>query len=184
MIDDSISRVAGQLSILSRSYPLVRYRWHPNSEHHRRRDEPKEITFMKIIRAAAFFCSFLFALSAFAQSSGQGNSGQTGSTSGQTGMGQSSQTPTRDAQPGNTQSGTAQSGSQSGMGQPNNGAAPQPGPSDQPAMRAPDESEVQSRIDAQVKVLTEQLTLNNDQQAKARNILLDQHEQAMTIVRD
>ena len=51
-------------------------------------------------------------------------------------------------------------------------------------MRAPDQSEVQSRIDAQVKVLTDQLTLNTDQQAKTRTILVDQHDQAMTIVKD
>ena len=51
-------------------------------------------------------------------------------------------------------------------------------------MRAPDQSEVQSRIDAQVKVLTDQLTLNDDQQAKTRTILVDQHDQAMTIVKD
>jgi len=140
---------------------------------------------MKIIRAAAFFCSFLFAFSAFAQNpSGQGNSGQAGSSSGQTGMGQSSTSQTGAAQPGNTQSGTAQSNSQSGMGQSNNGAAPQPGQSDQSTMRAPDQSEVQSRIDAQVKVLTDQLTLNDDQQAKTRTILVDQHDQAMTIVKD
>ena len=140
---------------------------------------------MKIIRAAAFFCSFLFALSAFAQNpSGQGNSGQAGSSSGQTGMGQSSTSQTGAAQSGNAQSGTAQSNSQSGMGQSNNGAAPQPGQSDQSTMRAPDQSEVQSRIDAQVKVLTDQLTLNDDQQAKTRTILVDQHDQAMTIVKD
>lgn len=39
-------------------------------------------------------------------------------------------------------------------------------------------------IDEQVSMLATELNLNNDQQAKIKNVLEDQHTQAMTIVND
>ncbi len=39
-------------------------------------------------------------------------------------------------------------------------------------------------IDDQVRMLTQELSLNTDQQAKLKNILEDQHQQAMTFVND
>jgi hypothetical protein len=39
-------------------------------------------------------------------------------------------------------------------------------------------------IDDQVKMLSQELSLNTDQQAKLKNILEDQHQQAMTFVND
>jgi len=41
-----------------------------------------------------------------------------------------------------------------------------------------------SNIDEQVKILSDQLNLTPDQQSKTKNILIDQHQQAMTLVQD
>jgi hypothetical protein len=41
-----------------------------------------------------------------------------------------------------------------------------------------------SNIDDQVKVLSDQLNLNADQQSKVKSILTDQHEQAMALIQD
>lgn len=128
---------------------------------------------MKIIRASALLCIFLFALGAFAQyPAGQ-------SSPGQTGMGQSN-SPTMN--PG--QAGTpSQSNPSPGMSNPQQSQQPQPGTSGaQGSDRAP--TSAPPSLDAQVSVLTTELNLTPDQQTKARTILQDQHSQAMTIVQD
>ena len=70
-------------------------------------------------------------------------------------------------QPG-MQSPGGQPGSAQGSAQPEQ-APPQPG---------------RPSIDDQVKMLTQELSLNTDQQAKLKNILEDQHQQALTFVND
>lgn len=122
---------------------------------------------MKTIRAAAIFCIVLFAIGMFAQTSGtQSTPGQMG-TQQQTTPAQPQMTPPSQQTP-SGQASQPGSGSQAGQ------SAPQ---------SAPGESG-QSNIDNQVNILTEQLNLNKDQQEKVRSILVDQHEQAMTLVRD
>jgi hypothetical protein len=115
---------------------------------------------MRKIRAAAFFFTVLFAIGMFAVQSSPGQMG----TNPQTTPGQQPQmTPpsqgTPSAQPGQT----SQPSQPSSQGQSSSG---------------------QSNIDTQVQILTEQLNLTNDQQGKVRSILSDQHEQAMTLVKD
>lgn len=41
-----------------------------------------------------------------------------------------------------------------------------------------------SNVDEQVKVLADQLNLSSDQQSKLKQILTDQHEQAMALIQD
>lgn len=59
-----------------------------------------------------------------------------------------------------------------------------------PSATPPDQSAPQSsparmsNIDDQVKVLSDSLNLNADQQSKVRSILMDQHEQAMALIQD
>jgi periplasmic protein CpxP/Spy len=114
---------------------------------------------MKKIRAAAIFCTVLFAIGMFAaQNPGaQTNPGQMGTTQ-QTTPGQPQMTPPSQQIP----SGQAGQGAQT---------APQP-------------SQGQSNVDNQVSILSDQLNLTKDQQSKVRSILVDQHEQAMTLVKD
>ena len=138
---------------------------------------------MKQIRAAAILCTFLLAVAAFAlqNSAGQSGSspaGQMGAQSPQANNGQS-KTGTSGAQTGTTQPDT-----QSTTGQTSSGAATTPSQPGSAAGAGPNDAEVQQRIDAQVKILSDQLTLNTDQQTKAKTILLDQHSQAMNIVAD
>lgn len=139
---------------------------------------------MKQIRAAAILCTFLLAVAAFALQSSTGQSGS--SPAGQMGA-QAPQANNGQSKPGQTsgaQTGT-QPDTQSTTGQTSSGAATTPGqPGSAAAGAGPSDADVQQRIDAQVKILTDQLTLNNDQQAKAKTILLDQHTQAMSIVAD
>lgn len=155
---------------------------------------------MKTLRAAAFLGTFLFALGAFAVQypSGQSNPGQSGSsqatvpssTSNQSatgqGMGQAS-TPS-----GQQSTSPAQSTTPSQSASPAQGST-----SSQSTQSAPSGSSAQSpsgeshapgqgmpSIDEQVSMLSGQLSLTPDQQAKAKTILQDQHNQAMTIVND
>lgn len=111
---------------------------------------------MKTIRVAALFCTVLFAIGMLvAQTPGaQSSPGQMGSPQ-QTMPGQQQQMPPSQQTP--------------------------PAPSGQ---TAPQSAQGQSNIDNQVNILTEQLNLNTDQQSKLRSILVDQHEQAMTLVKD
>jgi len=140
---------------------------------------------MKQIRAAAILCTFLLAVAAFALQNSAGQSGS--SPAGQMGA-QSPQANNGQSKPGQTsgaQTGATQSDTQSTTGQTSSGAATTPSqPGSAAAGAGPNDAEVQQRIDAQVKILTDQLTLNTDQQAKAKTILLDQHSQAMSIVGD
>lgn len=119
---------------------------------------------MKTIRVAALICTVLFAIGMLAaQTSGaQSSPGQMGSPQ-QTMPGQPQQT-----MPGQPQQ------------MPPSQQTP-PAPSGQ---TAPQSSQGQSNIDNQVNILTEQLNLTSDQQTKLRSILVDQHEQAMTLVKD
>lgn len=71
-------------------------------------------------------------------------------------------------QPGMQSPGT-RPGSAQGSAQPEQAPPPQPG---------------RPSIDDQVKMLTQELSLNTDQQAKLKNILEDQHQQALTFVND
>jgi hypothetical protein len=67
------------------------------------------------------------------------------------------------------QSPGGQPGSAQGSAQPEQAPPPQPG---------------RPSIDDQVRMLTQELSLNTDQQAKLKNILEDQHQQALTFVND
>jgi hypothetical protein len=111
---------------------------------------------MKTIRVAALFCTVLFAIGMLvAQTPGtQSSPGQMGTTP-QTMPGQQQMPPSQ-------QTPSAPSGQTT----------------------APQSSQGQSNIDNQVSILTEQLNLTSDQQTKLRSILTDQHEQAMTLVKD
>jgi hypothetical protein len=80
----------------------------------------------------------------------------------------STQTPgTQPGTPGSTAPGSPQGSAPSA--QPEQAPPPQPG---------------RPSIDDQVKMLSQELSLNTDQQAKLKNILEDQHQQAMTFVND
>lgn len=109
---------------------------------------------MKRIRVAALFCPAIFAIAVYAAQS-PGARPNSGS------MGAPSAQSPQTAMP-----------SQGVPSTPPSQSAPQPS---QPRM---------SNIDEQVKVLSDQLNLNQDQQSKVRSILMDQHEQVMALVQD
>jgi protein CpxP len=111
---------------------------------------------MKRIRATALVCPLLFAVGVFAfqYPSAQPNSGQMGTSPSQ----QTTQPP-QTTPPSQTPSTPSQQEQQPGQGQMPN-------------------------IDNQVKTLSDQLNLTPDQQSKVRVILVDQHEQAMGVVKD
>ena len=111
---------------------------------------------MKKIMAAALFCILVFAIGVFAQNPAQPNSAPMGTS-------QSPQTT-----------------------QPSQTVPPAPAtPSGKPGLSAQQPSQAQmSNIDEQVKILSDQLNLTPDQQSKTKNILMDQHQQAMTLVQD
>jgi len=119
---------------------------------------------MNRIRAAIFSCTFLLAMGAFALQYGS----------------QPSQAPQGGMQPGQpSQTQPAQNPGAMQPGQPgmqHDQSQPQPQSSAQVG-QAPS-------IDDQVKVLTEQLNLTPEQQAKVKTALEDQHSQAMGIVHD
>lgn len=111
---------------------------------------------MNKIRAAALFCIAIFAVGVL---SAQTNSGQMGTPS--------TQSPQM-TQPGQRMPSTT----------PPDQSAP-------PSQSAPQSSPARmSNIDDQVKVLSDSLNLNADQQSKVRSILMDQHEQAMALIQD
>ena len=111
---------------------------------------------MKTIRVAALFCTVLFAIGMLA-----------------------AQTPGAQSSPG--QMGTSPQQTMPGQPQQMPPSQQTPAPSGQTAPQSP---QGQSNIDNQVNILTEQLNLTSDQQSKLRSILVDQHEQAMTLVKD
>ncbi len=122
---------------------------------------------MKTIRAAIFFVTIMLAAGAFAAQYPSGSSG----------MPQSQ--PQGGMQPG-------QAAPSQTLPQQNQGAI-QPGQSGQqagqPAQTSPQPGGAPS-IDDQVRVLSEQLSLSSDQQAKLRSALEDQHAQAIEIIQD
>jgi hypothetical protein len=67
--------------------------------------------------------------------------------------------------------------------QPGQPGTPGSAPSAQPE-QAPPPQPGRPSIDDQVKMLSQELTLTSDQQAKLKNILEDQHQQALTFVND
>jgi hypothetical protein len=120
---------------------------------------------MKLIRTAIFSCTFLFAVGAFAQQYPSG-----------------SQAP---QQPGGMPSQTAPqqpSANQPPGSQPSqNPADAQPGQQQQPSQ---DTATSRPSIDDQVRMLSDQLNLTPEQQAKVKTALEEQHTQATTIVQD
>jgi hypothetical protein len=60
----------------------------------------------------------------------------------------------------------------------------QQAPATQPPSQPAPQTSRTSNIDEQVKVLSDQLNLNSDQQSKVKSILTDQHEQAMALIQD
>lgn len=109
---------------------------------------------MNKIRVAAFFCIVIFAVGVCA-----------------------AQTP--GAQPNSGQMGTPS------MQQPQTTTPAQGAPATPSAQSAPQSSQGRmSNVDEQVKVLSDQLNLSQDQQSKLKQILTDQHEQAMALIQD
>jgi hypothetical protein len=110
-------------------------------------------------------------------------------TPGSASAGQANQVPSSPSmQSPSTQSPSTQSPSSQTPGMPPSAQPGQPGtpgsaPSAQPE-QAPPPQPGRPSIDDQVKMLTQELNLNTDQQAKLKNILEDQHQQAMTFVND
>ena len=117
---------------------------------------------MKVFRTVSF--SFLLMTAAFAVQ--------------QTRPGQPDQPPGAQTNPANPQGQPAQT-------QPPDTRAPQTSPQGQSPQTptAPQAAQPPS-IDEQVAVLTQELNLTSDQQAKVKTILTDQRQQAMTVVGD
>ncbi|SRR6266852_537108 len=112
-------------------------------------------------------------------------------TPGSASAGQASQVPSSPSSPStqspSSQYPSSQSPSSQTPGMPPSAQPGQPGtpgsaPSAQPEQAPPQPG--RPSIDDQVKMLTQELNLNTDQQAKLKNILEDQHQQAMTFVND
>src|SRR5262245_56476441 len=122
---------------------------------------------MKCIRPIVFSLALLLAVGAFAIQSSTVPSGQS-----------SSQDPAQQNPPAQPPAGQQPSQPPAGQQPSQPPAAQQPSqpPGAQP-MRPP-------TIDEQVATLTQELTLNQDQQGKVKTILEDQHAQAMTVVND
>lgn len=118
---------------------------------------------MTKFRAAAFFCTLLLTIGALAfQSPGsQSSSGQMGTSPSQQTTQPAQTTPPSQETPSTTPGQQAQPPGQGQMG-----------------------NQGQSNIDNQVQILASQLNLTPDQQSKVRVILVDQHEQAMGLVKD
>ena len=115
---------------------------------------------MKSIKILLLICTMTAAVGAFAvQYSGSSTQGSTPAT-----QSPQMQSPSQTA-PGSTQPGQPQ-GAQQG----------QPGQSQQQAGRP--------SVDDQVKMLTQELNLTPEQQTKMKNVLDNQHQQAMTIIND
>jgi hypothetical protein len=121
---------------------------------------------MKCIRPAIFACVVLLTLGAPAQQNPTGSGGQ----SRQPQATQPSQPQT--AQP--SQPAQEPQATQPSQSQPPQATQPAPAP---PATQPPS-------IDDQVRVLTQELNLNDDQQGKIKTVLVDQREQASTVIAD
>ena len=108
-------------------------------------------------------------------------------TSGASSTGQANQVPSSPSSP-SMQSPSSPSNQTPGMppsAQPGTPGSTAPGsaPSAQPE-QAPPPQPGRPSIDDQVKMLSQELNLTSDQQGKLKNILEDQHQQAMTFVND
>ena len=110
---------------------------------------------MNKIRAAAFFCTVIFAIGAL---TAQATTGQ---------MTPQTQSPQM---------------SQPGQRMPTTPPQDQSAPPNQTPQQ-PSQGRM-SNIDDQVKVLSDSLNLNTGQQSKVRSILMDQHDQAMALIQD
>ena len=107
-------------------------------------------------------------------------------TPGSTSAGQAGQVPTSPSP--SMQSPSAPSPSTQTPGMPPSAQPGQPGtPGSAPSAQqeqAPPPQPGRPSIDDQVKMLSQELSLTSDQQGKLKNILEDQHQQAMTFVND
>lgn len=119
---------------------------------------------MKCIRPAIFACIVLLTLGALAQQNPTGSAGQSREPQAT----QPSQPQT--AQP--SQPAQEPQATQPSQSQPPQATQPAP-----PAAQPPS-------IDDQVRVLTQELNLNDDQQGKIKTVLVDQREQASTVIAD
>ena len=125
---------------------------------------------MKLIRTAAFSCTFLLACGAFAQAGRMPQGGM--QSPNQPGMAQPGQQPGMEPTTGQSQDPSAQPSEQAPSDAQQPSAQPQ-----QSAAGAPS-------IDEQVQHLSQQLNLNADQQSKVKSALEDQHNKAMDVVQD
>ncbi|HKD81415.1 MAG TPA: hypothetical protein VKH81_17100 [Candidatus Angelobacter sp.] len=120
---------------------------------------------MNKVRAVIFLCTAMLAVGAFALQYPSGSQ-QPQPQMQQPGMHEPSQ-----SQPPQTPS--------------QNPGAMQPGQQGQPGQQpGAAQSNAGSNIDEQVQILSQQLNLTPDQQAKVKTALQDQHTQAMTIIQD
>jgi hypothetical protein len=103
-------------------------------------------------------------------------------TPGAASAGQASQVPQSPSSP-SMQSPSTQTPGMPPSAQPGQPGTPGSAPSAQPE-QAPPPQPGRPSIDDQVKMLSQELTLTSDQQAKLKNILEDQHQQALTFVND
>ena len=116
---------------------------------------------MRYIRTLVLPLALLLAVGVFAMQSSSAPSGQS------SGQDPAQQTPPSQQNP---------------PGQPPAGQQPsQPPSAQQPSQPQPMRPPT---IDEQVATLTQELTLNTEQQGKVKTILEDQHQQAMTVVND
>lgn len=120
---------------------------------------------MKLFRTALLTSTFLFAVGAFAWQYPAGGQAQP-------------QQGTMQQQPSQTQPPQSLPSQNQGAMQPGQ-QQQQPGATSQSQGMAGRPS-----IDDQVRILSDQLNLTTDQQAKVKNVLEDQHSQAMTVFQD
>lgn len=113
---------------------------------------------MNRIRVAAFFCTVIFAIGLWAA---QNQGAQT--------------SPNQIGRPATQTPQTVP---------PGQGTPPASSPGSESSGQGAEPRSRMSNIDEQVKVLSDHLNLNQDQQSKVRSILLDQHDQAMALIQD
>src|SRR5215471_162917 len=154
----TLTRAAPVLWINAGCCPPAPCDRHPSTKRHVRTKEGDHIQ-MKKLRATALLCTLLFAVGVFAfqYPSTQPNSGQMGTSPSQQTTQPSQTTP------------------------PSQEQTPSTSPSQQEHQPAQGQM---PNIDNQVKMLSDQLNLTSDQQSKVRVILVDQHEQAMGVIKD
>ena len=121
---------------------------------------------MKCIRPAIFACVVLLALGAFAQPNATGSAGQSREPQATQPSQPQTAPPSQPAQ--------EPQATQPSQSQPPQATQPAPAP---PAAQPPS-------IDDQVNALAQELNLNPDQQGKIKTVLVDQRQQASTVIAD